>query len=544
MHYFQSKALHILASLTVIFIGFAFSAHWRSPAFGKLLAGGHHWVTAHTLLSAHNWYEEGPSQLGFLSVFIPKGPEHTTLSEREIYPSYPPGFIVFPYWAAKIRNQSPTLDILMGINLTNQLLIAMMLSICIFQLISLFNGNAAFRFAGSTLGGLLFVFLPGPYYWMQNVYFADEAVLLPFVCLLLAEVLRQTLPSTKRFIDALIPLIFFWGMATDYLFFFALPVYLLIQVLLSDGTLLKRIIREKYVILASLLLVILYMFQLWYYDQFAAMIYKFHLRTGTEPDKNITLLKVWNTVFLKHVQDQLGEVLFIVLLFALFCGTASFFVLLLRPCQSKRQLILMRFLSLLTLPAILNVLVFREHQTLHNFSALKFSLILAAGVFPSLLLLNSLLPAFFRAKTLTVLLGYLSIATISFAGYQSFHNISLFPATAETFHDRYSIFFTSKITPLDVVFSETIEAKAIPPLFLSVTRKQIHRINTIEDIRKTIQHVTSSASVVFLIDDTAPASSSELAQFWSKFPRLVDESHKLSYYRVPPETFRTEGISN
>ncbi len=197
---------------------FAYTVHARRPWFGKLSFEHHQWLTANTLRFARAWHAEGPWTLGFALLNEPQSVEFPTLLSRNPYVSYPPGFVLTAYAYSLVSEGAPTVSSLMGWNLINHGLIAVVLgtlSLIVLRRLGLDRGTATMLAAVPPTLELL---LPGPLYWHQNVYFADQAVLLPYVLFILLEVIRDAYPSARTSSTWWQVLVIAWGIACDWLF--------------------------------------------------------------------------------------------------------------------------------------------------------------------------------------------------------------------------------------------------------------------------------------------------------------------------------------
>ncbi|QUV81622.1 hypothetical protein J8C01_10435 [Chloracidobacterium sp. D] len=192
---------------------FACTVQARRPWFGKLSFEHHQWLTANTLRFARAWHAEGPWTLRFALLNEPRSVEFPTLLSRNPYVSYPPGFVLTAYAYSLVSEGAPTVSSLMSWNLINHGLIAVALgslSLLILRRLGFDRGTATLLAAVPPTLELL---LPGPLYWHQNVYFADQAVLLPYVLFILLEAIRDAYPSARTSSNWWQALTMAWGLA-------------------------------------------------------------------------------------------------------------------------------------------------------------------------------------------------------------------------------------------------------------------------------------------------------------------------------------------
>lgn len=183
----------IILLFSITFIAFAYTVEIREPWFGQLSTEGHEWLTGSTLKFSENWYFEGPINLKFAMLENPRSVEFPNLSSRIPYTAYLPGAIVPIYVLGELLGQNPTPSLVMGYNLLNHFLVAFFLSLMLF----FFFRQLKIDFLNSFLFSLIPLFiellLPGPLYWFQNVFFADQAVILLFVLYIFLEIIKDDL---------------------------------------------------------------------------------------------------------------------------------------------------------------------------------------------------------------------------------------------------------------------------------------------------------------------------------------------------------------
>lgn len=228
-------ALCIILLLSINLVVFEYTVEIREPWFGELSGSvdhenGHHhqWLTGSTLIFSINWYREGPLNTKFAMIENPKSIEFPTLDSRRLYTSYFPLSILPIYIISLIVGHEPTPAIIMDYNLLNHFLIAFFLSMIIFFFLRQLKIDLLNSFLFSIIPILMELLLPAPLYWLQNVYFADQAVILPFVICIFLEVLRDSVNNANhlKIVNILQNVILFLGFLTDWLFvFIALTTY-------------------------------------------------------------------------------------------------------------------------------------------------------------------------------------------------------------------------------------------------------------------------------------------------------------------------------
>lgn len=229
----SSDQCKIVASLSLLFIVttviFFTTLEMRTPWRKELSNGHHQWLSGSTIKFANNWYAEGPVALKFGLIENPKSIEFQSLLSRQPYASYPPGAIFPIYILAKIKGHEVTPNMLMKYNLINQFFIALFLSLTVF----FFLRQIKFDYLNSVLLSvvpiLIEFFTPATMYWHQNVFFTDQAIILPFVLFIFFEIVKGNINNRLilRTICILQALVMFYGALTDWLFvFISLTVWL------------------------------------------------------------------------------------------------------------------------------------------------------------------------------------------------------------------------------------------------------------------------------------------------------------------------------
>lgn len=380
------KHLYPYFVLSFLLIGvFLFTIQVRKPWFGQLINGDHHYLTGSTLKFARIWYHEKPWNIAFGLIEQPLSIEHEILQKREPYASYPPGTILPIYVISLIMQKEPTVSMVMGFNLFNHIVTALLLSYIAFFLLKKYESNIL-SLSLSWIPGIMFLLLPGVMFWQQNIYFADQAVILPFVLIMFIEIVRDYCKN-KRIIlilNILQTIAIVYGSMTDYLFFFLL-CFLYIKRLLYDN----RITSLKTFIIISIkfwwpaiLFYMLFFIQIWYLGALNQLKDKFIQRTGIELVEKKISLKFFEIFWLQHIINAYGKQAFWLIwisLFNLVAWSITFLTIIRKKIDTIEQKQILRTLLysiIFTLPQFLQIYLLQEHSYVHDFSTFKFSLIL------------------------------------------------------------------------------------------------------------------------------------------------------------------------
>ncbi len=489
---------------------FAYTVHARRPWFGKLSFEHHQWLTANTLRFARAWHAEGPWTLGFALLNEPQSVEFPTLLSRNPYVLYPPGFVLTAYAYSLVSEGAPTVSSLMGWNLINHGLIAVVLgtlSLIVLRRLGLDRGTATMLAAVPPTLELL---LPGPLYWHQNVYFADQAVLLPYVLFILLEVIRDAYPSARTSSTWWQVLVIAWGIACDWLFVCLVGFAYLKR--LSTGDIPWPWLNVKawwwrslQFGMGGLLVLGLFFVQLTFLGMLPRLKGRFLERIGaTEVNADFTAR--FNTIFWgEYIPAQFGTAGTVLVFVAVagFLALSTWVKWRLRHGQLPPPGVALAFwtIGLLTVPCFLHVYALRNHSAIHDFSALKFSLVIAAVPFVLLpvTLLTALVPRWstctrrrmgVSAVLLTAALAYVLPVHLGFR--------ALFPEPAPII-ELLGNAVRQVVTPSDIVFSPDFEIPTDPPHLLAVAGKRVYYAPSLAAIAADVSRYPASNYNVVLL---------------------------------------------
>ena len=337
------------------------------------------WNTAHSQLIVDNWLENGFWNERGLSFFNPPSIEFPSLVSRNPYISFPCGaqLPLFVLVKALGGNVTPGLFHIWGLVWHG---VIGWLLICGLLLFSAHEKEPE-RTLGAFLPGFLWLGTRGPLIFFPTLWFADHAVLLPFVLVGLAEVivahdlLRE---RHRRWITWSLPGLIFWGTYTDWLF---VP---LCAVLLVYRLLRHRDVRAVFptfvrqIALPAALAITFFLLQLFWVlgPHFVSALLERFLARSTDTAgafaKHASLL--WYVY--GHFAEAMGGLTIALTVLALLLLCA-------RPRTIPSPL--KDFLVLLSVPSVLPLLIFRQHAAVHQFTIVKFMIpicILLGGILP------------------------------------------------------------------------------------------------------------------------------------------------------------------
>jgi len=525
---------------------FAYTVHERSRWFGDLAEGGMQWLTGSTVKFVDNWREEGALKLRFCMFENPRSIEFPDLASREPYLSYPPGTVLPVYALSKAFPAVEVHRLVMGYDLANHLAIALTLvatvSILLFQLGLSWSVALPFCMAPAVLELLT----PSPLYWHQNVFFSDQAVILPVALVFLLDAIRPTVTSSRsaRGLGIVEFVLGFLGALIDWLFIF---VWLAACCkALAERRWGHRWVRGclRFWLGPSLALCSLGLQVAWL-GRTKFLVDKFLFRTAlSAPGKahaNAFFIDFWE----HYIRNAYGVVGMwgLLLLPVLLLLSAWVILRLRRGVDSEASGIRMAaFALLIAAPMYLQVYAFRNHSAVHPFSALKFSIVVALIPFVAFpLLVLSVIQTARRQDT--------SRRVLHFVGWICFAAALVF---ALALHPRYRNYFPDPSPTLneigsglrgniayeDVVFSPHVEAADNPPELLSYTRKRIYRVTAPVEIEEKMKTIDARARVVLLFQKEPDKNWTDVVKGWEQIrtqPPLLYRNRCPGFAPCAPE---------
>ncbi len=194
----------LLSLLMFVFVA-GFSLYQRSEFFGKLGLEHHQWLTGSTLKFVDNWKHDGLWNDRALMLEYPRSIERPTLTSRGIYPSYLSGAALEIFTVSQIVPFASTLQVIHAFNLANQIAVAALIVFIVLRLSQ--DPDGIYRYMFATIASFIYLMHPTPYYHHFLVFFADQAVMLPFagVLALEAAIRSRVAPATRlRAVQALL----------------------------------------------------------------------------------------------------------------------------------------------------------------------------------------------------------------------------------------------------------------------------------------------------------------------------------------------------
>ncbi|MFT5821126.1 MAG: hypothetical protein ACI8ZM_002375 [Crocinitomix sp.] len=427
MNWIKNNKFDLIGIGIILFL-FLISFQVRKENLKAPLGRNHEWITAHSLITAEIWNENGgPSNYGFSPVYSYQG---TGSSNRRslggvsaqngdvYYTSYPPFAFIYLYYSSQLTG-GPTVFSARFASLTIHLLSAILLYFLI-AAIRPDPKKKALNFAGIIAAGL-YLFAQGNLWFHGNLYFSDMVVQPFFIGgLLLSVRYLRNLYKNEKVILVLIFLTFFLGAYTEWLSLFSAFITGLLFLGIALVKKQKKYLRPFFIIaIGSSMALGLTIYQYASINNWKALKAtsekKYSERSGhaevesVDPNFNIhssesfERLKSTFDSYYKSTENYIA-IAFIILVLLLILRRIKRFE------QYKSRLNFnwgLLLIGLIILPILMHYLLFYNFNTMHYFSGLKtgtFLIVLAAILVQS---------AYMYSAQLHAKIGWLTIAAFS-----------------------------------------------------------------------------------------------------------------------------------
>lgn len=547
-------SLFFLLIITVVV--FLITVEMRAPWMKDLSSGHHQWLSGSTIKFANNWYSEGPVSLKFGLIENPKSIEFPSLSSRQPYASYPPGTILPIYLLAKIKGDVATPEMLMQYNRINHFFIALLLSLTVFLFLRQIRFDYLNSIFLSTVPVLIEFFTPATMYWHQNVFFADQAIILPFVLFIFFEIIKADVsrPVVLRTIFILQAMVMFYGALTDWLFVF-------ISLTVWANRLLKGEMGKSVFSVLKLSLLFwlpfifamgLFVVQLYSLDILHELIPKLLFRTGFGAEGGKYIDNFFKKFWLGHIQNGYGTSAVVLLWGSLLLLLVGMIVKMRNGFSDGKENMQTKTLSLISyyiVPCFLQIYFLRNHSLIHDFSALKFSIPLAVIPF---VLAPILIISFWGLSATKIYIRtkiYISGSTFRKPGSRTDKKIYLvsfslplvlfitlmndknyytkFYPEANPEYRTMGDFISHNTGYSDVIFSNVYAVPINPPQQLSYSMKRVYKIEKVDDVYEKVKDINGSFTINILIPREVG-----LAGFLEKLEPMVFHSGGTDKYSI------------
>ena len=168
-----------IAFLLLVFVLAVFAGVvQRSPYIGTMTEGHHQWLMAEYTKFIEYWTRDGLLADRMLTIESPRSIEATTLDERVVYTSFPPGGVLQAYFLHRLLPGIPLVTLISVYGVAIQALVALIYGLLVFRIIKPKDrGGPAMFFPIAAM--VTYLFHPAPYYFHPMTPFAFQAAMVP-----------------------------------------------------------------------------------------------------------------------------------------------------------------------------------------------------------------------------------------------------------------------------------------------------------------------------------------------------------------------------
>ncbi|HPO48925.1 MAG TPA: hypothetical protein PLO89_01240 [Spirochaetota bacterium] len=531
----------ILSCIFLFFICltiFSYSLDIRKPYFNRT----DEWLSGATIKFVNMWYRENPFKIGFGMFFNPASVEFKNLSERQVYSSYPAGSLVPLYLMGFFNGKNVDFDLLRIYNLLNHFFIGFLLSLIIFLILKKINVNVVTDFSLSVIPPLLYFLLPPTLYWHQNVFFTDQAVILPFALIVFIELLKDCKINNLKvneFLKFLSALTVFYGVSTDWFFcIIVLALYFKKIINFEFGSnILDFIKRSFFFFIPTIAAILLFLAQALLIGGMKRLINIFLFRTGL--DGNKIVFDFYRQFWKNHIEFGFGNIsLYLIfgslLAFILIALYLFLFYFLKKRKISDNVKIIFNTYFLLSIPCFIQVYLLSNHSVIHPFSILKFAV--PISIIPFVLCWISFFYLFFcdiknessafsDFKIINFIAPFAIFCALFYLSQQYQNFRKYYPREYDFSKEK---FINENVGYNDIVFSTNFAITPDPPQYLAVSEKRVYRISSIDEIFKATDDLKNENFTVNLI----VKNGEEIAENLSKIIINSDNILKNKEYTI------------
>lgn len=499
------------------------------------LGGTHSWLSGVTLKFVNNWLEDGIWEDHLTCYESFDSIEFRSQEDRIPYLSYPTGSTFAVYIAAKLMGKDHVgIYFLKHFQLlwyfAEMLLLGTFLYILLtdIKIFSEREKNAVVYFMA-----LFWVLQPINVWYLANIYFTDQAVILYVMAFLLFEYMSSRKNTLRGIVHIIKGIIIYFGILTDYYFWLLLFIVCIIRftgnMILKRGA--KNIIKEiLWYACPSILALGTFVWQISHTDNWLnILISRFVTRTVGDVGDH-ALLKYFDNFYQTLADDSPARgVLLIGLEVIILILSVSYF----KKNGGFRCIIIHKEYAILAagvIAPILQILILRNHSIMHEFSMIKAGWILDMSI---------LVLAFFMQKmtqqSVFVICGKKVNGYVwnFVVAYILFLCVSGVPFSAKDFLDSRNSKETYPLEQIlyehaqyeEVYFSFTYEINTYPPQRLAIAEKQVYKIASVEEIDTMFPKLPENAERRLIIEK----NTGEKDAYVSTIEMLLAQNNEIVY---------------
>lgn len=514
--FFKNHRGIIISAILIPFIFFGFFK-FVVPTDINSFGYRHSWLSGSTIKFVNYWLEEGPANLKFTNYERPNSIESSNLDDRVAYLSYPTGETMFVYLSAKIAGKSQiTVSYLHKFQMIIFALtgVLMALFIYLFAERSLKIKKDYIKIIMSTAIATLWMLMPACAYYLNNVYFADQCVILWTTALILVEYIFRTSESKqKKLLKVLRAFLLYGGILIDYYFWILAFIFFAAEIISTIVTL-KGSERKRGIVsillwfgIPVILALLTYYIQISQTDNWLdIMRFKYGMRvTGEGMTFGVLLDMISEHLRVAFTNNGSGSYYF--LQFTVF---ASLIVGLI--CLIKNKCLKKLFndpgisiIACIIVATVGQILIFKQHSAIHEFSIVKIAYIIS--LLPIVIFMEARYIFLNYGKrnskessknTLAIFVtGFFAVVFITGVPYSTIDY-----ANARLGQKDYTLEreIKSNTDYNDIVFSFTKEIDINPPEPLAISHKQVYKVKNMSEIKENMSKYPEKAKAVFVIE--------------------------------------------
>lgn len=511
---------HIGIIAVILLSGIAFVGIYKvvQPVGMDKLEGMHSWLSGSTIKFVNNWLDEGAANLNFTNYENPNSIEFETLEEREPYLSYPTGETFFVYSAARLTGKNEiSITFLHRFQIIMFAFEAIIFASFIYLLLKRtvnMRGEIGKIFI-SVISAVLWTLLPVCMYYLTNIYFADQCVILWTMGLTLIEYAIRTSKGNNNWLKFARAIVIYSGILIDYYFWILAFLFFAVEfvnVFLAN----KKGERKNKILdvlfwfgIPAVLAVLTYYLQLSRTDGwFGYMMDKYGIRVEGKDYTIDRILGMIGTNFEQAFSLGNGTIGYLVVLIVASCVGGVVLAIKRKNISGFIRNPGVSIVSANVIAIVLQIFLFKQHSAIHEFSMIKVGwfvallpLILALQCSPVFgMIRNNELNKNENSKMLLLFSGCYLLIFFAVGLPISMNNYRMVRKGESNY--KFERVILENTNYEDVVFSYSEEILANPPQSLAISKKRVYKIDEVNDIVNTMPQLENANALLFVRKDT------------------------------------------
>ena len=470
----------------------------------------HEWLSYHTLISMRAFEQWGFWKLLGVSVVASKSYEWQEYDIRDLwkgdglYLSYPSLWLDIPYFIFKFLGWEISINNLhIYALIVNRFLCSIIIFFLYKELSKLLvnkldtqeNYDQTITIS-ALIGTIAWLLTPAVLYWTQNVYFTDQAVILPLNCIFLltlkSEFKLHDLTKWQKILLFCLTLL-----ATGYDWYawtflaFMMLIYFLLNIEVSTVIKINSLVP---ILGGCLLVIVVYTCQILCFDDGLPQLIRTVLERAFTNQSSAKLDGFWARLI-----GDIAEYLY-GLVFLIPISLTGLYLVRKINWNSK----LLASLFLLCVAPLIHNLILANHSYIHNFTAFKFSV----GIFFVFLVTPCLAISMYLPKTKYYFFAFGFIGLLASGIFFSSHRIlsfSQYSTISTNFSEQLGNLIREELAQDQVPFSRTLYIPAFPPNGLWYANRRVYDLKFAKDIIQMFDLESRPVEYIFLDRDSPEA---------------------------------------